>query len=220
VELLRFAFVVVLMVVLAAALVSFLLMGLSKARRTRRLARLAHEQGRRFFRDDPYAVACRYAGFAMISCGHSPRAHNVTDGRLEGRPIRAFDFRCELGHGTRRVTRHFRVAAADLPAPPGDLLMWHDSDSEFAPLAARDSEGRLGAWNYRGRTDLAAAVAGALGGADPPASAVEVHGTTLMIAGRPRRGRDDYAVGGEELGVVVAAVAAAGAPTPGPAGPR
>jgi hypothetical protein len=123
------AFEYLLIAVLVAAVISFVVMGLAKVRRSRSLARAAHQRGNRFFRDDPFDVPRRYAKFALISSGHSPCAHNVTDGRLGGRSARAFDFRCELGHGTRRITRHYSVLVVGAAECPHRLLMWSDADA-------------------------------------------------------------------------------------------
>ena len=210
--LIQYAFVALLVGVLMAAVVSFVVMGLAKMRRTRRFAVAAHEHERRFFRDDPYDVSRRYIEFALISSGHSPRAHNVTDSRLAGMPVRAFDFRCELGHGPRRVTRHFSVAVIDAAGARGDLLMWHDSDAEFAPLAARESDGRLGAWSYRGDRALAAAVAVACKQAEHLPVSIELRGSALMVAAPAGRSASDYAVGFDDLEAIVGPVLSAGRP--------
>ena len=157
-ELIQYAFVAVLVGVLLAASVSFAVMGLGKMLRRRRLARDAHESGMKFFPDDPYDVPRRYADFAVVSSGHSPCANNVTAGRLGGRALRAFDFRCELGHGTRRLTRRYSVAVAETSLAQASLLMWHTGDAELAPMAARDMQGRVGQWSFRGSRALAEAV--------------------------------------------------------------
>ena len=191
---LQYAFVVLLIGVLAVAVGSFVVMGLGKLRRTRRLARAAHEHGMRFFPDDPYDVARRYADFAAISGGHSPRAHNVTDGRLSGRPVRAFDFRCELGHGTRRTTRRYGVVAADAQNESSDLLMWHDGDAELAPLAALDSGGHVACWSYRGPAALASRVARAAAGLAGACASIEVRGSMVMIAAAGKQAGADYGV--------------------------
>ena len=205
-ELLRNVPDFVLMAVLAAAVVSCVVMGLTKARRSRWLAGLAHEKGRRFFRDDPYDIPRRYAGFALISCGHSPRANNVTDARLGGRPARTFDFRAELGHGARRQTRYFCVAVTEAPAVGGEVLLWHDGDREFAPLAARLSMGRVGPWSYRGPRSLAAGVISACEASEDEPVCVEVREDTVMIAA-PAGGRRSGGEGGfAQLAAVLSAL--------------
>jgi hypothetical protein len=204
--LVQYAFVAVLVGSLAAAVVTFALMGLANVRRTRRLAGAAHRQGRRFFRDDPYDVPRRYADFALISSGHSPRANNVTDGRLAGRSVRAFDFRCEIGHGTRRMTRHYNVMVADVSPPAEGVLMWPEADADMAPLAARGGDGRVAAWGFSGSGRLAGALASAwpqTAGAEP---CIEVRGSVLMVAAPARRSARGYAVSLGDVECLLAAI--------------
>ncbi len=191
---LRYALMAVLVGVLMTAVISFVAMGLATVRRTRRLGRKAHERGMRFFPDDPFDAPRRYGEFAVISGGHSPRANNVTDGRVDGRSLRAFDFRCELGHGTRRTTRHYSVVVAEADRAAPYLLMWHDADAELAPLAARDCRWHVGAWRYRGPAALAAALAEACADLADTGGSIETRGTTLMVAAPARRGAPDHAV--------------------------
>ena len=181
-QLLQYAFTIVLVSVVVGAVIAFVFMGLTMVRRTRRLARAAHERGMRFFRDDPYDVPRRYAGSAVISAGHSPRANNVIDGRFNGRPVRAFDFRCELGHGTRRMTRHYAVMAFEADRASEPLLMWQTSEEETPPLAARSPDGQLGRWQYRGNRRLAEALASSCEGLGDAPVSMEVRGTALIAA--------------------------------------
>ena len=206
VELARYAFVALLVCVLLAAIVSFVVMGLSKLRRTARLARAAHEKGRRFFPDDPYDMPRRCADFALISSGHSPRANNVTAGRCLGLPVWAFDFRCELGHGTRRITRHYSVVVVEMGGQSGALLMWPDNDAELAPLAARGPAGRVGRWRIRGPAELAAAVASAWTGPENAEPSIEVRGGVLMVSAPAERSAGSYAVETEKIEPIVAAL--------------
>ena len=210
---LQYVFMAVLVGVLLAAVVSFVVMGVGKVRRTRRLARAAHGHDMRFFPDDPYDAPRRYGEFAVISSGHSPRANNVTDGRLVGRGLRAFDFRCELGHGTRRTTRHYCVVVAEADCRVEDLLLWNDADAELAPLAARDSHGQVGPWSYQGPAGAAAAVAEASGGLGPRGASIEVRGSTVLVAAPARRGAGGYIVSFADVEAVLRALgAAAGKP--------
>jgi len=201
----QYAFVA-LLGVLVTAVVSFVVMGLAKFRRARHLARAAHERGMRFFRDDPFDVPRRYAGFAVISSGHSARANNVTDGRLGSRPVRAFDFRYELGHGTRRITRHYSVITAETGRPCDSLLMWHEGDADLAPLAARDSEGRVALWGYRGARDLAADVAAACSEFEECAASVEIRGSVVVVAAPARRSTGRYAVSFGQVSAILGAL--------------
>jgi len=204
-EQIQYAFVALMVAVLVAASVSFAVMGLSKVLRRRRLARDAHQCGLRFFPDDPYDVPRRYADFAVISSGHSPCANNVTAGGIAGRTLRAFDFRCELGHGTRRLTRRYSVAIAETRQSQPSLLMWHTGDGELAPLAARDVQGHVGQWSFRGSRELAETVEAAcrhLGQAQP---SVEIRGSVVLIAVPVRRAIRQYALAlGEISGIIEA----------------
>jgi hypothetical protein len=142
-----------LVLVLVAAVISFAVMGLWHSRRARRTARLAAEMGLRFDQSDPFDVPGRYAAFALISGGHSPCVGNVVHGRLSGRQVRAFDFRYEIGHGTRRVGRHYGVVVMQAPGAP-EMLAWHQDDLDLAPLAARQARTRVAQWVCGG--DMAA----------------------------------------------------------------
>jgi hypothetical protein len=156
---LRYVFLVILIGVLLAAVVMFAVLGLARVVRAHRLARGAHERGMRFFPTDGYDVPRRYADFAVISCGHSPRASNMMAGRLDGAMVRCFDYHCELGHGPRRTSRLLRVLAAEVAAEvAAPTVMWHESDADLAPLEARGQR-RIGPWACSGDLDLAEAIA-------------------------------------------------------------
>lgn len=131
------------------------LMGLGQHRRTRALAARAHETGLRFDADDPFEIPRRYADFAIVRSGHSPVAHNVIHGHRRGKPVRACDFRYELGHGTRQVTRHYELIAVETAAELPPVLMWHQGDLDLAPLAARQCVEQMGPWTWAGSEDLA-----------------------------------------------------------------
>jgi hypothetical protein len=189
----QFLLTVLLIAILAAAIASFFVMGLWQIRRRDALCREATEAGLRFSPSDLFDVPRRYGRFALITCGHSPRGHNVTYGRLSGVPVRAFDFFYELGHGTRRSARRYGVVVAetDLELPP--VLMWNDADAELAPLAARPGEGRLGCWSCSGDRRLAEALQEACGGLASAGASVQTSGHVLMLCVPIRRGRGDRA---------------------------
>jgi len=153
---LHVAFIVLLIGILLAAVVWFAALGVLQHRRTRMLARKAHELDLRFSDQDPFDVPRRYADFAIVGCGHSPRAHNVTYGRLDGLVVRAFDFRYEIGHGTRRAARHYNVVVMEADAALPSILMWNDADVEYAPIALRQGQGRVACWRVLGAESLAA----------------------------------------------------------------
>jgi hypothetical protein len=85
----------------------------------------------------------------LCSAGHSAQASNIIYGRLQGLPVRAFDFRYEVGHGTRRATRHYHVILVEEGVSPG-VLMWNRRDAANAPAAARDCPPEGGDWCVRG----------------------------------------------------------------------
>jgi len=180
---LQYVLVVVLVGVLAASVVLFGVLGAARVRRTRRLARRAHQRGMRFFRDDPFDVPRRYAAFAAISCGHSPRASNVVDMRLDGIPVRSFDFHCELGHGTRRTARRFGVVVAETELPGGRAVLWHEADGDLSPLAARGGPGarRVGPWACSGSPRLVEALAAAAAELAPRGASLEVAAAGLLV---------------------------------------
>ena len=133
-----------------AAAVAFAIGGWLQGRRRDRLARAAHEAGLLFSGEDPFDVSRRYADSALLGAGHAGRATNVTYGRVGGLPVRAFDFRYEIGHGTRRQARHYAVVAVEALGPVAPLLLWRWRDADLAPLAVRQATQRLGEWDARG----------------------------------------------------------------------
>jgi len=139
----------VLVCLLGAAVLGFCGLGLLQHLRTAALARRANESGLHFSAEDAFDVPRRCAAFAICSAGHSPQASNVTYGRLRGLPVRAFDFRYEVGHGTRRSTRYYCVVLLEVPGPRA-VLLWNRRDGAGAPPAARVPEGTCRDWSYRG----------------------------------------------------------------------
>ncbi len=173
-------FIVLLIGTLVASAVSFVVMGLLQHLRTSALARKAHEMGMRFSSDDPFDLPCVLADFALVSSGHSPRAENVTHGRLGGRAVRAFDFRYEVGHGTQRLTRHYSVIAVESPQEVDSMLMWHQDDATAAPMSLRLANRRLGQWLYEGSRPVAGALGEVCVKMGRPAS-MEIRGKAAML---------------------------------------
>lgn len=165
--------------VLLAAAMSFAVAGVRQHRRRVQLARWAGRLGLRFSEDDLLDVPQSCAAFALVSCGHSPAACNLAYGRVEGWTIRMFDFRYEIGHGTRRLARRYEVMMADLPKAPRDLLMWREAD--FTTLAPAANHTRHGQWECLGEAASWEAIARSLG-EDASGACVQVHGNRLMIA--------------------------------------
>ncbi|MCJ7544716.1 MAG: hypothetical protein MUP47_09185 [Phycisphaerae bacterium] len=176
--------IVLLLAAPVATAVGFAIGGLLQVRRRDRLARAAHEAGLLFSAEDLFDVSRRYARFAVIGGGHGGRATNVTYGRLGGLPVRAFDFRYEIGHGTRRQGRHYAVVAVEAMEPATPLLLWRWGDLDLAPLAARQATERLGDWDCRGQgaAQAVAKLPEALAGA---ATGVEVLGPAELAGVRP-----------------------------------
>ena len=181
-------FVVVLVSVLAASVAFFAVMGLRQKRRTEVLSRRAHEMGLRFSVTDPFDIPVRYGDFALIASGHSGRAENVTYGHVGTWPLRGFDFRYELGHGTRRVTKLYSVVVVETELHLPGVLMWNDADVEFAPITSCHCDGHLDCWTYAGEEAFARVLAAACGDLAGDGTSMETRGSALMLC-VPVRGR-------------------------------
>jgi len=195
-----------LLAVLGGATISFVAMGLAQRHRTRALTGRAHRGGMRFAVDDPFDLPRRYARFALPTCGHSPRARNITYGWLRGLPVRMFDFCCELGHGTRRVTRRCLVATVETDFDLPRLSLWHDEDAELMPLDIQPPDGHIHQWSFCGPRGPAAALAAALGAAHKAVS-VQSDGRTLMISLPVGRFRDRCVLEPEEVELFIGTLA-------------
>ena len=172
---------VILVIALLAAMISFVVMGIRHLGRARVLARHSHERGLRFSREDPFNIPKRYRDFALISCGHSPRACNVSHGRIDLWNVRAFDFRYEVGHGTRRMTCHYSAIIIDTRIDLPDVLMWNDADAEHAPLGVREGDGRVDCWCFTGSCALADVLKNAADSLAPEGLSMQVRGPMLML---------------------------------------
>jgi hypothetical protein len=184
----------ILTVALLATVVSFVVMGIRQNCHTRRLARQADEQGLHFSPDDPFDIPERYRRFALLSCGHSPRARNVTHGRLDALPLRVFEFCYEIGHGTRRTTCRYTAVIVDLQTEVDDLMMWNHSDAEQAPLETRQVHGDVGCWSYCGATHLANRLSRTAGGLASEGLSLQVRDSEVLfcLPGTQTRGRDYF----------------------------
>ena len=200
----QIAFTVLLIGVLAASVISFVVMGLTQLRRTNSLGRKAHEMRMHFSPGDPFDVPRRYGGFALIRSGHGPRAHNVTHGYLGGWPVRAFDFRYEVGHATRRVARHYSVIVVESDLCLPAMVMWHEDDSEAAPLSAQAGWAQVGPWVCGGDLALGRILAGACGPLRDSQVGVETQGGTVMFHMPVRKRGMDYAASLEKVERVLA----------------
>ncbi len=181
-----------LVAVLAATVVSIAAMALRQHRRSGRLEQEACERNLHFSAPDPFDIPRRYARFEAIRTGHSPRADNVAHGRVGGWPVRAFDFRYELGHGPRRQTRHCSVLVLETDRPLPECLLWNDGDAEHAPLTLRLPDGRVPPWTHRGSAVFAERLARLLSPLADSAVSAQVLRGTLLLSRPERRGRGGY----------------------------
>ena len=200
----QIVFIAILIGVLLASVCSFAVMGLGRRRRVASLARRAHEKGMRFVPGDPFDVPRRYARFELIRCGHSAHADNVTHGRIDGWPVRAFDFRFEVGHGTRRLTRQYGVVVAETDLSLPAVLMWHEKDLDGGPLTARQCDRRKRPWLYLGDEEVASRLADS---AEPLAEqglSIQTSGSSLMLCLPARRGGADYTAALQRIPILLA----------------
>ncbi len=196
---LQIAFIVLLTTVIIAAVVSFCVMGIMQYRRARSLSRRAHEKSMLFAPDDPFDIACRYADFALVDCGHSPRANNVTYGRYQGWAIREFDFRYEVGHGTQRAARNYHVIIAETEKELPSALMWNEASGETVPLAAMWSGSRKGCWVCTGDDAMTDALAEICGSFADRGLSIQILRQAVMLHVPARRYGRAYSLDIEEV---------------------
>ncbi|MCE5328338.1 MAG: hypothetical protein LLG01_18205 [Planctomycetaceae bacterium] len=181
--------IVLLVAALGGSVVSFMVMARRQRRRSRAMAAQARQLNMRFSRDDPFDLPGLYGRFALIASGHSPRAHNVTYGRVNGRSVRAFDFRYECGHGISRLARHYSVVVVEMDRPLTAALMWHEQDVPAAPLALQRHHWRQESWLCRGDRTMAKALGAVVGDTLAPMS-IETQGGAVLVwqavQGRPK----------------------------------
>ena len=182
------AVIIVLLGVLAVAMAFFAVMGLAQVRRTKALARAANEMGLQFSSDDPFDVPRRYADLALISCGHSGRANNVSYGRLHGLPVRAFDFRYEIGHGTRRIARHYSVVTAEVGVELPPALIWHVEDEAVSPLLAGRPTAHVDCWACQGDAEFARQLAEACRALADYFVSAQTQGSIMLLCAPVRKG--------------------------------
>ncbi len=157
-------------------------MGLRRSAHTKSLARHAHKWGIRFSSEDPFDIPVRFGEFALISCGHSPRACNVMHGRLREWPVRAFTFHYEAGHGTKRTTRHYGVVVVELSTKFPDVLMWNTTIDDQAPLEVRNSDGHVLCWSFVGSKKVADAVSDSALAMGEKGLGIQIRGDILMLS--------------------------------------
>lgn len=108
-----------------------------------------------FCREDEIDLSLKYGFLSFFTCGHSPRISNVVQGIIRNYKSCIFDYCYEVGHGTRRLARRYRVVIFEEIDCDTELLMWSDYDFEAAPLSVRQFFGRFGDWSYTGDSDAA-----------------------------------------------------------------
>ena len=183
------AFMAILTVALLATVVSFLVMAIRQLRWSRRLERQCLHRGLHFDRDDPFAIPSGGAKLALMSSGHSPRARNVAHGCLNADELRAFEFSYEVAHGPRRMTCWHSVVTLNVEADAGDVLMWHDSDADFAPMDVRQIDGHVGTWSFVGDAETAGRLAEADADLRAMDLSVQYCDGVLAVSGLWRDGR-------------------------------
>jgi hypothetical protein len=176
-------------VALLATVVYIVVLGIRQWLQARKLSELAGKRSLRFSRDDPFDLPEALAEFALMKCGHSCRASNVAYGRLDELAVRAFTFRYEVGHGTRRMTRHYGVVVADVARELPELLMWNQHDADHAPADFHQTDRQVDCWTYTGNNVLADIVSDSAGALGEKGLSVQVRGKTVMLA---LPGRQDY----------------------------
>lgn len=191
--------IVLLTAVILAAVISFCVMGIMQYKRARALSRRAHEKSMLFAPDDPFDIACRYADFALVDCGHSPRANNVTYGRYHGWAIREFDFRYEVGHGTQRAARNYHVIIAETETELSSALMWNEISGETVPLAAMRPGSRKGCWVCTGDDAVTDALAEICGDFGERGMSVQILRQSVMLHVPARRYGRAYSLDLEEV---------------------
>ncbi len=167
-------------------------MGLRQWRRQRSLARVAGRRGLKFSSRDPFGLPERYAGCAIMRIGHSPSADNVLFGRWAGGYVRAFDFRCEAGHGPHRLPLGFTVVAADIPTALPTAMAWRlaDPNDWLIPQAAAVGVAADGKWNLAGDTATAGRLRQRWNESGDQSVLVEVWGGSILFASPGRLGEE------------------------------
>jgi len=170
-----------LVAVLVIAMLSFVVMGVRQRQRRYALRKAAVEMGLAFSSADAEALPLKYDNLAMVGIGHSRRAENIASGSIGHWRVRIFDFRFEVGHGVRRLTRHYCVSLTDLPEHNGDVLMWHSRDIDHAPLRLKASGQTAGQWIYLGDEAAAHRLAHACASLADSETSMELSANVLMV---------------------------------------
>ncbi len=187
---------IVMMAILTLALVlaigGYIVMGIRRHVSMNDLKRHAARRGVQFSHEDPISILQQQGQFSLLSSGHSPQVCDVMHGRIAQQVLSAFDFRYEVGHGTRRMTRRYHVALLHLPHTCDDLLLWSQGDDSGCPLAVLGKGKTFGAWRYVGSREQAERLAALVQDVSLPAACLEVRGESLLMAVSNPRRRQEY----------------------------
>ncbi|MHC4561228.1 MAG: hypothetical protein ACYS8X_00480 [Planctomycetota bacterium] len=181
-------FTALLVLVLAVSVVAFVAMGAAQRLRRRQLAEHARLLGLEFSGGDPLEIPLCYGDFVLMAAGHSPRAENVSYGRIGPCRLRVFDFSYEVGHGIRRSTRLYATAVLQIGDVLDSVLMWHQDDLADAPLIVGHAGNVAGNWLYSGSGASAGGLAEACADLAELGASMQMWRDSLMIWA-PTRGR-------------------------------
>lgn len=176
-----YIFGTLLVLALLVTILVFCAKGLARLKRESVLAGKAAALSLSFTREDSGDLPGHFPGFSLMSCGHSRRAYNIAHGQVDGCEVQAFDFRYEIGHGSRRRTRHHGVIMVRLRLD-GRVCMWSGADVEHFPLIIDRIEGSVGNWSYAGNRQLAERLSERIGELASSRASIELRREWLMIA--------------------------------------
>ena len=187
------ASVIVLLVGMLALMTgAFVFLGHQQYRRRHVVSEFVTQRGMEYRRTDVHRLAGGYEDLAVLSAGHARRADNVAWGRSGDFPMVAFDFRYEVGHGLRRMTRFYAVVVVDMRTTIAPVLMWHQADLEGAPLHAKLSDRREAPWVFSGDVDVAARLAAACKPLDELTPSMQVLDGVLLLCCPAQRSGQEY----------------------------
>ena len=209
--------IVILSVILLAAMIFFAAMGTSRSKRSRWLSRKASEVGLRFSPEDIFNAPRRYSQFAPVRAGHSAQANNLLYGHKDGVSLRAFDFRYEIGHGTKRLTKNYHLIVVETGVEIPSVILWNDLDIAGAPLDVHGTEEHVDGWICLGFRPLADILSRRCLALAQDGLSMQTCGSLLMFCLPNHRRHGNYA-GYLEAAVSAAKdIAAWGAAPPNPA---
>ncbi len=143
----------------ASALAWMWIVHMRRTRALRRFAALAHQLGASIQPPDHRGVEFRFGRSVLLTMGHCWRISEMLFARRRRNPFWLFRIDMDLAHGLLRQQRGYFVLWIDSPNLDSRFLLWHESDVAQAPLVARESRHRCGAWWLRGEETYARPVA-------------------------------------------------------------